>query len=362
MLIHNRFAIHWSRWHIAILATLLGFYHSGLALLQNILLGKKVARTEIREPPLFILGHWRTGTTLLHELLTLDERHTSPTYCQCFSPHDFLLTERTASLQRWTFPAHRPMDNMVAGPYYPQEEEFAMCLLGQPSPYLRFAFPNREQPDEFLDFEGLSPTALKSWKETFFRFLQQVYYRCPKRLILKSPPNSCRIRLLLELFPDAQFVHIVRDPYVVFPSTLHANKRMYEKHSLQRPNHAGLEEYVLTTFSRMNEKLDEGRRLVDPANFYELRYEDLVHDPEEQLGRLYAHLGLGGFDDLRPLLRQYLADHADYATNTYELTDQQRAVVTERWGDVIRRQGYRTASIGGDRLDDVDSRGANRRR
>src|SRR5687768_18104609 len=41
------------------------------------------------------------------------------------------------------------------------------------------------------------------------------------RSILKSPPHTCRVPTLLRLFPDARFVHIVRDPYAVYPSTLH---------------------------------------------------------------------------------------------------------------------------------------------
>jgi hypothetical protein len=75
-----------------------------------------------------------------------------------------------------------------------------------------------------------------------------------------------------------------------------------------------------------------------------LRYEDLIADPEGQLRRLYEHLGLGGFEQYRPRLRRYLADHADYETNTYELTAEQRAIVTERWGEVIHRYRYCQAS------------------
>ena len=375
ILIHNHFAIHWSRWHIALLCTLVSIYHSVLALVQKLLfLNAKAAKTCIGEPPLFIVGHWRTGTTLVHELLTLDERHTGPTSFQCFRPHVFLLTERFESNITWMFPAHRPMDNMDVRPHSPQEEEFAMCLLGQPSPYLTIAFPNRKpQYPEYLDLEGLTPSALKSWKEALFRFLQQVYYRRPKRLVLKGPLNSCRIKVLLELFPEAKFVHIVRDPYVVFPSTMHFWKSMSQLHGLQRVDFPGLEEHVLTMFSRLYGKLEQGRQLVDPSRFYEFRYEDLVRDPEEQLRRLYEHLRLGGFEEYWPLMRRYLAEHADYKTNRYELTAEQRAMVTQRWGEVIRRYGYDQAvspppaplsavSIDGHCLDNVDAGGANNRR
>jgi hypothetical protein len=118
-------------------------------------------------------------------------------------------------------------------------------------------------------------------------------------------------------------------------------------HSLQRPTFEGLDERVLATYVDLYRKLDEGRELVDPARFYELRYEDLIADPEGQLRRLYEHLELGGFEQFRPRLRQYLADHADYETNTYELTAQQRAIIAERWGEVIHRYRYERAAATG---------------
>jgi hypothetical protein len=108
-----------------------------------------------------------------------------------------------------------------------------------------------------------------------------------------------------------------------------------------------LDEQVLSTYLDLYRKLEEGRKLVDPSRFYELRYEDLIADPEGQMGRLYEHLGLGDFDQYRPRLRQYLGEHAHYETNTYELTAEQRAVVAERWGEVIDRYSYGQASAAG---------------
>jgi len=93
LLIRNRFAVHWSRWHFAIMYTLLSVVHSCLGFLQKAIFGRRVANTVIADAPIFIVGHWRTGTTLLHELLTLDERHTGPTSYECLVPHHFLLTE-----------------------------------------------------------------------------------------------------------------------------------------------------------------------------------------------------------------------------------------------------------------------------
>ena len=342
LLAHNRFAVHWGYLYVAVIVTCVSVFHTLLRWLQNLVYGDRIKRTQIQVAPLFIIGHWRTGTTWLHELLILDERHTCPNTYECLEPNHFLLTERL--LTRWLsflMPSHRPMDNMAAGWDRPQEDEFALCMMGQPSPYLRIAFPNRPTPyPESLDQEGMSPRALASWKKTFLHFLQCLTFRDPRRLVLKSPTHSCRIKTLLELFPDACFVHIVRDPYVVFPSTVHMWKSLCEAHGLQKPTFAGLEEDIFDIFTHLYDRLEEGKALVAPSRFHELRYEDLARDPVGELRRLYDHLHLGAFDQLLPRLKQYLSKTSGYQTNRYELLPEQRAEIRRRWGGVIRRYGY----------------------
>ena len=344
LLIRNRFAVHPSRWHYVVLYTFVSLINSTLAVLQRIVFGRRVANTTIADPPIFVIGHWRTGTTLLHELLVLDERFIGPTGFECVAPQHFLLTERFAPLAGFMVSKHRAMDNMDSSLHHPQEDEFVWVMQGQPSPYLTLAFPNRPPVHErYLDLERLTPQELAAWKRPLRRFVQQLYFRHRKTVVLKNPNHSFRIKVLLDVFPDAKFIHIVRDPYVVYPSSIHLLKSLSRVHSLQRPTFEGLDERVLATYVDLYRKVDEGRELVDPSRFYELRYEDLLADPEAQLRRLYEHLGLGDFERYLPRLRQYLADHVDYKTNRYELTDEQREAVDENWGEVIDRYGYRTA-------------------
>jgi hypothetical protein len=342
LLVRNCFAVNWRYWYVAIVVTIVSFMHTLLRFVQQAIYGRRIAATPIREAPLFIIGHWRTGTTFLHELLVLDERHAYPNSYECMEPNHFLLTERI--FKRWFWflmPAHRPMDNMAAGWDRPQEDEFALCMMGQPSPYLTIAFPNhRPQYPEYLDLEGLSPRALKSWKRAFMGFLQRLTCKDPRRLILKSPPHTCRIKVLLAMFPDARFVHIVRDPFVVFPSTVNLWKRLYETHGLQKPKFHGLEEHVFQTYTRMYERLEEGRKLVQPSRFFELKYEDLVRDPVSQMRALYAGLQLGEFEKYLPRLEEYLARIRGYERNRYELTPELRAEIARRWGSIMDRYGY----------------------
>jgi hypothetical protein len=339
----NRLAVHLLYIHIAFIVTFVSAIHTLLRLLVQAWYGSKLEKTPIRNAPLFIIGHWRTGTTLLHELLILDERHNFPNYYQCFAPNHFLWSERVLTwLFWWIMPSHRPMDNMAAGWDKPQEDEFALCMLGAASPYLTIAFPNHPPQDqEAFDVDALPRRERERWKRIYLHFLRHLTFKDPRRLVLKSPTHSCRIPVLLELFPDARFVHIVRDPYVVYPSTVNLWKRLYETHGLQAPSFAGLEEYVFTTFTHLYERLEAGKQLVRPNRFFEVRYEDLISDPVGHLRQLYEQLELGDFDRVLPRIKQYLVDHADYQTNRYKPLDPRvRDEITCRWGEVIDRYGY----------------------
>ncbi|HVC92260.1 MAG TPA: sulfotransferase [Pirellulales bacterium] len=342
LLARNRFAVGWRFWPHVVLITLGSLFHSAYRRWHWFWKGRHAAKVEIRHEPLFIVGHWRAGTTLLHELLVLDERHTSPTTYECLVPNHFLLSEDFA--RRWlTFllPAHRPMDNMPAGWDRPQEDEFALCNLGLPSPYLRIAFPNHPPQDtEYLTLEGIPADDLARWKSVFLGFLRQITYRTPKRIVLKSPPHTCRIKTLLELFPAARFIHIVRDPFVLFPSTMNLWKTLYKRHGLQEPTFEGLEEHVFETFERMYRRFETDRELIAADRFCEVRYEDLVRDPIGNLRTIYEKLGLGEFENVLPALEDYVDATQGYKTNEYVLTPDLRDEISRRWIGYIRRYGY----------------------
>src|SRR5215470_8195988 len=210
LLVRNHFAVGWRYLYIAVVVSFVSIFHTLLRWLQRAWYGSRIERTALRDAPLFIIGHWRTGTTLLHELLILDERHHFPNTYECLEPNHFLLTEKLITRWLWfLMPSRRPMDNMPAGWDRPQEDEFALCMLGQPSPYLTIAFPNRPpQYPEYLDLDTVPPRARAAWKKDFYRFIQHLTFKDSRRLVLKSPPHTCRIPHLLELFPEARFVHI----------------------------------------------------------------------------------------------------------------------------------------------------------
>ena len=84
---------------------------------------------------------------------------------------------------------------------------------------------------------------------------------------------------LLEMFPKAKFVHIVRDPYVIFPSTVNLWKRSTGTKACRCRPMPGSGGARLRTLTRMYEAFDRDRDLIGRGQFCEVRYEELVADP-----------------------------------------------------------------------------------
>ena len=342
LLAHHRFAISPSRIGMTLSISMLACINTFLWSIQWVLFERRIKRTEIAEDPIFIIGHWRSGTTMLHELMVLDSRHNYPDTYECFAPNHFLASGfLVRPLLSMLLPSRRPMDNMAAGWDRPQEDEFALCSMGVPSPYLWLIFPNhRRENQEYFDLSEVPAKDLALWKQKLLWFLKCISLRDKRRIVLKSPTHTFRVKVLLEMFPKARFIHIVRDPYVLFASTMRLWKRLSRDEGVQVPRHEGLEEYVYNTFSQMYEAFERDRQLIGPAQLQEVRYEDLVADPVGRMRQIYEGLGLGGFDQVLPALQQYAEDKKDYQTNRYEIDPETRAETGRRWKSFIERYGY----------------------
>ena len=337
-----RFRIGLRQIPIVLAITVGGAVQTLLRIAEYLIYGKRIARTEIAESPIFIIGHWRTGTTHLHELLALDPRFTCPTTYECFSPHHFLVSRRFVEpFIKHALPATRQQDNMAIGLDHPQEDEFALCLLGAVSPYMNYAFPHQKEKHlVFYDLDRIDRCEAQRWENAFVWFLKKVTFLRPKTLILKSPPHTFRIATLLRLFPNARFVYLVRNPYDVFLSTVHLWKSQAKAFSLQSADCTGLEEHVFEVFNLMHQKFEDTRGLIPSSQLCTVRFEDLEADPIGQMRILYESLGLDGFDSVVPALQKYLAGVANYRKNSYPLAPETHAEITRRWGAFIAGYGY----------------------
>jgi hypothetical protein len=342
LLTAHGFRVRFSRWPVAVSATFTTANNSLLGLLQAGMYGRRLRATRIEHDPIFVLGHWRSGTTHLHELLALDDRFAFPTTFECFAPHHCLLTERLyPKLFSWLIPARRTMDDMAVGFGRPQEDEFALAALGAPSPYWSFPYPGEAKGQPYLTLRDVPEPEREKWIAVFQSFLRLLTYRHQgKPLILKSPTHTARVAMLARMFPKARFVHIVRDPHAVFASTVHLWRNLQRENALTRVDMIALEAQVIRNLLEMYDGFEAAREALPPGHFHQLHYEDLVREPLATLEQCYRAIGLGDFKLIRPRVDDYLANLSAYRTNEYAISPEGKAAVSEAWGAIFREWGY----------------------
>src|SRR5262245_1932127 len=342
VLASNGFRVDAAYWPECLVDLLFAAGNSALGAVQGVVYRRALAKVRLRDNPVFIVGHWRTGTTLLHELLALDPRLRAPTNYECLAPNHFLISKQW--LKGWTsftLPRMRPPDPMQVTWDSPQEDEFALCNLGVPSPYARIAFPNEgPQNGAYLELDSLSGEARGRWEQSLLLFFKQLTYARQGRLVLKSPTHTFRVPTLARMFPEAKWIHIVRNPFAVFSSTVRLWRSLYEAYGYQRPRYDGLEEEVMETFARMHARLEASRGLTAKGGILDVRYEDVVREPVANLRRIYAALQLGDFEIVQPVVEQYLAERRSYVPNRHSVNPRFADEIRARWRPYFERYGY----------------------
>ncbi len=340
LLADNGFRVAPAHWGRACAITLGSLPSSVWRRIEDRRVAAAVQHTEVRAP-LFIIGHWRSGTTHLHNLLAEDPAVATSSMFDVLFPHSLLslkLGKGWGALLSRT----RHIDNVRLGWDVPYEDEFAICTTTLRSPYLAWIFPRRyEHYRRYLTFRGVPEAEVDQWKQGLRTFARKLTIKYARPLVLKSPPHTCRIRLILDVFPDARFVHIHRDPYAVFKSTRRMIEVAGSLMKLQGLDAATLDERVLDRYVEMYDAFFAETSLIPHGRFHEMGYEDLDRDPVGELRRLYDALALPGFDAFEPRLQAYVATLGGYEKNVHRaLPDALRGQVRERWQRSIEAWGY----------------------
>lgn len=302
-----------------------------------------VEETPIRDPPVFIIGTWRTGTTLFHNLMTQDGRFGFVSTLQAFCPD--LCIEGSRLLQpifRRLLPKKRPMDNMAMALEYPQEEEYAMGNLSPYSFYHGYFLP-RKMPALFdmLSFDGSDGDIPNAWKALYLRVLKKAtLIMAGKRLVLKNPLNTSRIPVLLKMFPEAQFVFFYRNPYVIFPSLRNTFTRLIGAYQLQAVSTTRIEDYAFSFYDKMMHAYWRTKELIPAGHLVEVRFEDFEKSPLTVMKRIYGELHLPAFDAAKCRFDQYLISQADYEKNHYGVSRQTVDRISRNWQFAIEKLGY----------------------
>jgi len=304
--------------------------------------------SSISEAPVFIIGHWRSGTTHLHNILCQDPRMAYVTTYQSVFP-DTLFNKGGRFLfenfMKLLIPGKRKGDNVELGPSFPQEEEFA---LGDKTPvcyYYFWLFPQNilKYYNSFVRFWDIESKEMQSWKEDYLLLIKKALKNTNgNRLLSKNPTNTGRVKVLLEMFPDAKFIYIHRNPVEVFLSTLHFYTEMMKPLRLQDISEKDIEEAVFEIYKRLMSDYFAQKELIPAGNLVEISFDDLQNKSAWCIEHIYNSLNLGGYDQAKSLFSKYFEGTKNYSKNIHTIKREHLERVLHEWGFVMEKYNYTT--------------------
>ena len=319
-----------------------------LALLQFLIFGQRIRNTSISKDPVFIIGHYRSGTTLLQKLMVSDKRFGYLNYYDSLFPNTNLLFGKRMQpvFQRFLtiFKVKNPFfhDNLLLLSDPDEEDDYLMNKGSAYSAYWGLIFPRRWR--EWLNGspQFADPQYFKGWRKEYLYTLKYLTYRNNGRqLILKTPPNTERIKVLLEMFPQAKFIYIYRNPYHIYYSIRNMWKRaILNYYSVQNITDAELDEIVFEHFTYLTGQYAKDKVLIPEGNLIEISYEALKADPFGTIQKIYSQINLPNFEQTEDDLLKQLEAEKGYQNFQYHFSDETNKKIEGKWGEYIDHWKY----------------------
>ncbi len=342
LLFQNRFNLSLKKIPQVFIITMFVVFLTPFGWIETLLCGQKLNEYKLESDPLFILGHYRNGTTFLQELLIRNPNHIYLTVFESIFPKHFMYFEKyIKGLFNLFLPDTRPQDDVKYSGDSPHEHEFAVANLCALSSMCATYFPqNNKFYGRFAFINGLS----KKQKDKIIHCTKCIIKKLHlkkgnKLLILKNPVDTARIDSLLVLFPNARFVHIYRNPYEVFYSLKRVFKTTGKILSLQKEN-PNLDDFILSSYRDIYTKFYMDKQLIPRNNLVEIKFEEFIDKPVFFLKLIYDKLNLIGFEDALPEITDYLIKEKDYQKHQYEISKVEKQNIYSHWQEIIDKMGY----------------------
>ncbi len=280
---------------------------------------KRLRETVAEDSPVFIVGHWRSGTTHLHNLLHHTGRFATLRTVDAVNPLGN--NPPDGALARAMNKGDRGFDKVAFGPEEPQEEEMALATLGTISIFHLVYFPRAAKSvhRRSIMLEGLEPGERDAFAEAYrlVAAKTRLVDGTQRPLLFKNPASTARLDFLREVFPEARFIHIVRHPLSVYQSTGVLIAGLAETLSLQSLDGLEKQDHRIPHYRMMMKAHLEQRERLKPGHYAEIRYEDLVTDPVAGVEKVLGALGWSLTDEERTRLVAYVDSLSGYKPNRH---------------------------------------------
>ena len=309
------------RWLLA--ETLFRFFTFMTMTLDNVFF-PKLRNVEVKNP-IFIIGHPRSGTTFLHKVLTSNGDFVAFKTWQLFFP---ALTARvlvrplinTAIQKKGGVIVPAETGHEIALDKVEEEEFLFLHILD--TQFVEAGTPlgfNRKRAERCLHDEQSRKHRLRSVNFLKRCFQRQLYATGKSQLIGQTHFSTHRIKTILEVFPDAKFIYLVRSPLETLPSffsllyksiDFHEGIKNIDADRLQR-YFAHRYEVSKSIYHYFEELLRKGEITDNQAIV--LPYQELVSDLSTAFEKLIAFTGLRVSEELRQKVAKQAERQKDYS-------------------------------------------------
>lgn len=319
-------------------------------------------KKQVIEKPLFIIGNFRSGSTFLHRLLSREtETFTSlrtwdifitPSITQRKIAGFFAAFDRLfdSPLKRFLVNFDRRTLGKIKihriSLFEPEEDE--NILLHAWSTFFSIVmFPFTDEMPPYPFFDDALPVGERRRIMGFYHSLIQrhIYADGAKRhFVSKNPAFSAKIETLLEFFPDARVLYLVRNPLDMLPSTVSWLSYATSVFCTPREKYIFIEETLAFTQYWYRHPLHYIDTHPSP-NFQILSYDDLIERPREMISGFYRQFGYPEYPSLGRIVAQAVTETQTYRSDheySYERMGFTRSQIVAAYQDIFDRFGFDT--------------------
>jgi hypothetical protein len=295
---------------------------------------------KLKNPPIFILGHWRSGTTHLHNLLCQDPKSGFITTYQSIFPSNLYSKGLFKPFLKMVIPPTRPSDNVKLGVDLPQEDEFALENLIAPTFYNFFFFPDHFERayDENIHFKNKD---ISKWENAYKKLIKKGEVNSNGNyMILKNPVNTGRVGRILEMYPEAFFIHIYRNPVIVYLSTKKFFISLIPDMQFQDTSEEDIIEIVFKLYANIMGDYLKNKVLIPSQQLIEIDFETFENNPINELEKIYKHFKIPNWNENQTYFKDYLNRLGSYKKNNYQITQKELDRIVKEWNFAFKEFKY----------------------
>lgn len=317
----------------------------------------QLGNLQLSQDPVFILGHWRSGTSFLQYLLSADPDFEYLNKFESVFPELFLTGEKLfkpaveniSDLMKVITEVRKVSVDWEDWSSAGELDIAQLTYISKANPHWGHLFPANADYylQRYLYLDEAPPEAVSEWKESYSYLIKKLALKKEnKPLLIKSPGNTARVKHLLDLYPNARFIYLHRYPLDVFYSNMKLWSMVIEKFAFQQIGRREIEEMVIQNYKKILAKYLEQRQLIPKENLIELPFKQFVDNPLDTLANIYSEFDWKNFEDVRPIIRKQMPEPKKSGTNGYHYNPEHIKRLENEWSFVFEEWNYPYLSKG----------------